>query len=160
MGAYLELVDPLMDEISIVDGPAVYLDGMRNIPEHAGLLFATHHAYWEMGNGGFSQFFLNSTGVLAPEAVRGFRLLGMPRSSEIIERAMSHFGRVYPRGRDERNALMKLSMEPSCYMHDPSFDGLDDELWAIIDEEGGGFEAAADRYAERLSESPGDGRTS
>ncbi len=144
---YRELIEPVWEEISIYDGPAVYLDGMRAVPEHVGLLFAAHWAYHETGNGGLSQFFQNSTGIVAPEAVRGFRAIGQTSTADVLERAMRRFGRVYPRDRQERQALMVTSDDPNVYVADASFDALDEQMWATVDEESGGFEAAADRFA-------------
>ena len=147
MAGYWDLIEPVWEKISIYDGPAVYLEGIRAVPEHVGLLFAAQWTYAETANGGFCQFFLNSTGVVAPEAVRGFRAIGQLDTAAIVERAMAHFGPVYPRDGRERNALMQTSPDPSVYKHDPSFDALDKEMWRLVAEEAGGFEAAADRYA-------------
>jgi hypothetical protein len=144
---YWELVEPVWKTISIYDGPAVYLDGMRAVPDHIGLLFAAHWAYYEMGNGGLSQFFCNSTGVVAPEAVRGFRAIGQSVTADLLKRAMRQFGRVYPRDREERQALMNTGDDPNRYVADRSFDALDAQMWPLIDEEAGGFEAAADHFA-------------
>jgi len=150
MPGYWELVEPVWEEISIYDGPAVYLAGIHAVSEPVGLLFAAHWAYVETGNGGFSQFFSNSTGVVAPEAVRGFRTIGLHQTAAIFERAMAHFGRIYPRDRDERNAAMRGVNTATDYRPDPAFDPFDREMWPLVSEEAGGFEAAADRYADQL----------
>jgi hypothetical protein len=149
---YWELVEPVWETISIYDGPAVYLDGMRAVPEYVGLLFGAHWAYHETGNGGFSQFFRNSTGIVAPEAVRGFRAIGQSSTADVLERAMRQFGRVYPRDREERQALMNTGDDPNTYVPDRSFDALDEQMWPLIEEESGGFEAAADRFAAQLED--------
>ncbi|WP_164468170.1 DMP19 family protein [Caulobacter vibrioides] len=49
----------------------MFLAGFSAVPTPSKHLLATHWLQSEVHNGGFSQFFSNSTGVLAPEAVAG-----------------------------------------------------------------------------------------
>jgi hypothetical protein len=94
-------------------------------------------------NGGFDQFFSNSTGVLAPEAVRGFRAIGQNQIADLIESAMSAFGSRYPRDREQRQSLRDA-------LDNKAFDGLDEQFFALIDLEARGFESAANAFAARL----------
>jgi hypothetical protein len=71
MNSYWDLVEPVWDEINIYDGPDVFLETFQKVPLKIGYLYAVHFCQSEVCNGGFGQFFFNSTGVLAPEAVRG-----------------------------------------------------------------------------------------
>ena len=87
-----------------------------------------------------SSFFGNSTGVLAPESVEGFREIGQAQIAALIEKAMSLFGNLYPRDRNERQTLL-------TQMSRGSLDALDEMFYALIDSEAGGFRASADRYA-------------
>lgn len=101
----------------------------------------------EICNGGFGQFFGNSTGVLAPEAVEGFREIGQVEVAALIEKAISLFGIVYPRDRKERETrLTQVSRS--------SLGSLDEMFYSLIDSEAGGFIAAADRYAATVKQSP------
>lgn len=151
---YWDLIEPVWEEISIYDGPEPYLAGIRSVPRHVGLLFAAHWTYVEVGNGGFSQYFANSTGIVAPEAIEAFEEIGQPRVAEILRRAVAHFGPTFPRNRAERVAKMDVSLSPT-YEPDRSFDSLDDEMFGVIEEEAGGFEEAANRYAARFVERGG-----
>ena len=90
--------------------------------------------------GGFRQFFGNSTGVLAPEAVEGFREIGQAEVAALIEKAISLFGSVNPRGRKERQTLLHTGIEKFL-------DALDEMFYSLIDSEAGGVIAADDRYA-------------
>ena len=45
----------------------------------------------EIKNGGFWQFFGNSTGILTYEAIRGFQLIGAQKHAALIEKAASRF---------------------------------------------------------------------
>jgi hypothetical protein len=153
MTSYRELVDPLYETLVTWKTADLYLERTRGIREDLALLFGAHLAYWEIGNGGFTQFFWNSSGIVAPEAVRGFRMLGMPRSAEIVERAMLHFGQPFPRDWETRQAMFDEGEEPFGGEEDAVLAALDAEMFPLVEEEAGGFEAAADRYAERLSSS-------
>ena len=69
-------------------------------------LLALHWTLCEVENGGLTQYFYNSTGVLAPEAVEGFRNVGLPEFSTVLNQAMAYFGPEYPRERDTRIKLL------------------------------------------------------
>ena len=90
--------------------------------------------------------FRYSTGVLAPEAVQGFRVLGMNQCASIIEEAMMFFVSPYPRHRNIRNrALDRYEAE-----NDPDlnpFVSLDERFFDLIFEESGGFSSVADAFA-------------
>lgn len=132
------------ESINIYDGPEVFLKTFSLVPQKAGLLFAAHFAQSEICNGGFHQFFSNSTGVLAPEAIQGFAAVGMPDTARIVQstcEVMGGLGALYPRDRSERQRrLNKLGHK---YFYD-----RDEEFFALIGKESGGFEDAAQRYAE------------
>lgn len=137
---YWSIVKPVWDAINIYDGPEVFVKTFGSAPTASRLMFAAHFCQSEICNGGFHQFFWNATGVLAPEAVQGFREIGQPQVAALIEKGMSLFGSVYPRDREQRQArLSEISRN--------SLDALDDTFDSLIDLEGGGFAAAADRYA-------------
>ena len=76
---YWRAVDPIWHSISIYDGPRVFLRQFGKVPVHLGLLLAAHWCRSEVFNGGFHQFFSNPTGVLAPEAVSGFKAIGLTK---------------------------------------------------------------------------------
>ena len=102
MSGYWKVVEPFWDLINIYDGPEVFRSTYDSAPKISGLMFAAHFCQSEVCNGGFGQFFSNSTGVLAPEAVEGFRQIGQPQVAAVVESAMELLGPAYPRDRDER----------------------------------------------------------
>ncbi|WP_164512740.1 DMP19 family protein [Caulobacter vibrioides] len=150
---YWALVDPYWDAVSIYDGPEVFLAGFSAVPTPSKHLLATHWLQSEVHNGGFSQFFSNSTGVLAPEAVAGFRAIGMPRSADLVEEAMAWLGPSYPRDRDERNDALDAFEEAHGVDHGPECDvcSADSRFWDLMANEAGGFDAAADFFAQQHS---------
>lgn len=143
---YWSLVDKVWDDISIYDGPEIFLDQFNSAPEASRTLYAAHWCQSEVCNGGLHQFFGNSTGVLAPEAVLAYRTIHMRKLGAVVAKAMQWFGPQYPRERDMRVA------GPYAYeMTYPDkwnpFEQLDDQFFDLIKSENGGFEAAADAYA-------------
>jgi hypothetical protein len=129
-----------VEVINIYDGPEIFLDTFAQVRRDVGLLYATAFCQVEVCNGGLRQFFGNSTGVLAPEAVEGFLAIGQPKTADIVSRAMAHFGEPYPRDRNTRKDLLwKL---PENIFHD-----LDQEFFGLTDVEGGGISPASERYA-------------
>ena len=69
---YWTCIEEAFDKVDIYGGGEVFLAGFRQYPDWIGELLATHWLLSEFDNGGLMQFFLNSTGVLAPEAIAGF----------------------------------------------------------------------------------------
>lgn len=138
--AYWALVEPIWERISIYRGAQGFLRQYTAADSTARSLFAAHWFRSEVSNGGLEQFFFNSTGVLAPEAVRSLRRIGMPKTADVASRAMRLFGRAYPRHRARRQrALARLDLA--------QLERLDDRLFHLFEHEAGGFDAAADRFA-------------
>ena len=102
------------------------------------------HGESDIRNGGLHQFFSNDTGVLAPEAVKGFRAMALDACADAVDRAMQFFGSAYPRARDVREeALDDLELrDPENW--DP-FTEFDEQFYDAIED--CGFEKAADSYA-------------
>jgi Domain of unknown function (DUF4375) len=148
---YWDLVDSIWEKVSIYDGPDVFLEQYAESPEPSRVLFSAHWCQSEVCNGGFEQFFYNSTGILAPEAAEAFRKIGMPQIAVLIEQAMSLFGSNYPRDRSERDlALYVICMAPADDEDGP-FSKLDQSFFDLIETENGGFESAADAYATQIA---------
>lgn len=66
---------------------------------------------------GFHQYFTNSTGHHAPEAIIGFCELGLNDVADIVRQAVAVFGEDFPRKRAEREEFLA------------SFDGDDVSEW-------------------------------
>lgn len=64
-------------------------DIVRSLSPGVRMVYTTWGVEAEVNNGGFSQYFENSTGQLADEALAGFRLLGAARHAALLERAMA-----------------------------------------------------------------------
>ncbi len=104
--SYWRLVKPIWYSVSIYDGPETFLRQFGQLRPEVGHLFAATWFESEVCNGGLYQFFGNSTGVLAPEALEGLRAIGLPEWVEILAKARHFFGTAYPRDRTERRRLL------------------------------------------------------
>lgn len=102
-----DVIEKAYDSVDIYSGEHAFLAHFRPLPDYVRHLLAAHWCRSEVDNGGFDQFFLNSTGVLAPEAVSGFRAIGLMDAADVVAVAISRFGGNYPRDQDVRNEAMK-----------------------------------------------------
>src|SRR5437016_2206116 len=99
---YWTVIDPIWEKVSIYDGPDVFEAQFAQLSPAQKALFASHWCQSKVRNCGLHQFFGNPTGVLAPEAVAGFREIGLSHCADILEEAMGFFGKPYPREREIR----------------------------------------------------------
>ena len=149
---YWSLVDPVWLTLndSWDDGPVEFLRQFRTVRPEVGNLYAAHWCHSEVCNGGLNQFFFNTTGLLAPEAVEGFQVIGVGRLAEILTDAMNFFGEPYPRDRSLRVEYLAVAEVANNKGRSP-FHDLDERFfeWA------GEWENAANIYAERFVGSDG-----
>jgi hypothetical protein len=162
---YWEIVEPLFDIVNI-DSTESFFASIKGIDPLVVDLFAAHFCLSEIHNGGFLQFFWNSTGILAPEAIEGFCDSGMPSLAAVVTEASSLFGSNYPRDRDQRwDALLAASGRPEAELSaifqttsnfylafqkatEPlNFDALNEKVWQLAEEENGDFGNTATAYA-------------
>jgi hypothetical protein len=141
---YWQLIQSHWD---LVEGADTFLRDFARTPEAVRNLLAAHWCQSEVCNGGFNQFFRNSTGVLAPEAADAFEAIGMPALAALVRRAAAFFRPDYIRTRDQRIVLLGRHMNRQPHAPDP-FDGMDEEFYRLLREEDGGWDTRADRYAE------------
>ena len=93
------IVEPIWDLIGIPDGHDRRLDDLT--PGQRGV-YGLQVMLAEVDNGGFDQYFWNSTGSLHSEATEGARLIGAPPWIDLLEEASTLVGDPYPRHRAER----------------------------------------------------------
>ena len=148
---YWGLVDAIWDAVSIYDGPEAFLAQYARVPEPARTLFAAHWLQSEVRNGGLYQFFCNSTGVLAPEAVEAFQKMGMPLTAAHLESAMGFFGTSYPRRGSDRERAIEEAEDARGEEWPGPFVAESVAIEELLRTENGGFRAAADSYARKHS---------
>lgn len=71
------------------------------------VFFITQNVEIEVNNGGFSQFFYNSSGDFAGEMVDAFREIGAEKTAAICQQALDAIGQPLPVNRAERIALIE-----------------------------------------------------
>ncbi len=167
IASYWQLVEPIFSDINIYEGPEVFARCIADMPRPVLNLYAAHFCLSEVHNGGFLQFFWNNTGVMAPESIDGFRAIGMPHVALLITDAAKPLGAPYPRDRDARwdallaasdlgaRELKRIFKQAKNYYSAfeeataaLGFDSLNEQLWATVRTENGGFQDAATRYAQ------------
>ena len=99
------------------------LQGMR-LPERT--VFLTMTLEEEVNNGGFSQFFFNSSGDFSGEVADAFVQIGAVKTAEICRRACSAFGRALPKDTEARRALLELI---ACDEIDEILEACDDAFY-------------------------------
>jgi Domain of unknown function (DUF4375) len=99
--SYWSLIEPVWLPLnrSWDHGAEQFIKQFHAAPAKTGNLYAAHWCQSEVFNGGLFQFFYNTTGLLAPEASRGFQAIGLQEWSAVLTEAMSFFGASYPRER-------------------------------------------------------------
>ena len=142
---YYKLIEPIWDQINIYDGPDVFLKTYSSAKQPAGLLYAAHVAQSEICNGGFNQLFGNSSGVLSQEAMKGFQLIGMNKTADLVTAAMEALGSPFPRDRKERQ--QKLRGVPKDLLNQ-----LDRKFFEEMEKENGGYLASSEAFIERLED--------
>ena len=75
----------------------MFKQGAAKYPEWKIDILAVHWTMSEVVNGGLEQYFSNSTGILAPEAVLGFQRIGKSELAAALQKAMALLGEPYCR---------------------------------------------------------------
>lgn len=102
-----------------------YGDSLEKLNEHQRIFFYNQTIEREVNNGGFNQFYYNSSGDHAHETVESLKSIGAGKTAQIVSKANSRFpNAVVPRDRDERNGvLQKIENESN-----DSWEKLDDDF--------------------------------
>lgn len=146
---YWEKVEPYWQDLP-TDDPAAYLQYLDRMPVSARALLTTHWVYSEVCNGGLHQLFTNSTGVVIPEAIAGFRSMALPELAAIVTEAARFFGEPFPRDQARRiEALERYERGQTDPDDWNPFAELDERFYAALGPDDGedAYVASADRYA-------------
>ena len=83
-----------------------YGDDMSVLSNSERIFYITQVLEMEVNNGGFSQFFYNSSGDFSNELVNAFTAICAPKTAQICKRALLAFGQDIPVDRDERQEML------------------------------------------------------
>ena len=121
-----DLVMDMYNEICI---KCEYGDAIEKLNEYERTFFVTQILEQEVNNGGFSQFFYNSSGEFANEIVDAFTKIGALKTAEICKKSLSVFNGVVPIDREEReNLLEELECDDVLNECDDDFYNYEDDL--------------------------------
>jgi hypothetical protein len=153
---YWAILDPIWEEQAYGDESDKFWDWFNNLSEPQKVLFPTHWLHCEVLNGGFHQYFANSTGFQAPEAVKGLFVLGLDDIAQLVERAIAVFGEPFPRERALREEFLWPAGVETGEEFDPFLE-MNDGFFELLKIPGASelgpedrFSRAADIYARRF----------
>lgn len=89
-----------------LDEKTHYGDDMSVLSEAERIFYITQTLEMEVNNGGFSQFFYNSSGDFSNELVDAFTAIGANTTAAICQKAIDAFGCDIPVDRDEREEML------------------------------------------------------
>ena len=89
-----------------LDNKTQYGEDMSALSEAERIFYITQTLEMEVNNGGFSQFFYNSSGNFSNELVGAFTAIGANATAAICQKAISAFGRDIPVDSDEREKML------------------------------------------------------
>jgi len=100
-----------------------------SMPKGFRVIYATWLLDAEVNNGGFNQFFWNSSGQFAPEALEGLRQIGAKKHEELLQRAI----RIH---NEEKTTIEKLKQQGTLEAFSESYkhtklNKLDDEYYKL-----------------------------
>lgn len=121
--------------LSHLEGKTQYGDNLSVLSEAERIFYVTQTLEAEVSNGGFSQFFYNSSSEFSNEIVSAFSAIGAHATAEICQKAIDSFGREIPDDADEREELLDELLD-------------DEEIEAVLEE----CDEAFYKYEEDLNE--------
>mgnify|MGYP003396363757 CR=1 FL=1 len=106
MASYPEFFDSVSERYQSV--------GFRHLSLAEQIVYCVWWLEAEVNNGGFHQFFLNSTGDLHEETVAALGAIGAEKTRTLLQRAAHEaFGMTVPTNRDERMAVLESRRRPN-----------------------------------------------
>ncbi|MFM9848406.1 MAG: DUF4375 domain-containing protein [Hyphomicrobiaceae bacterium] len=147
---YWQFVEPHWDRVNIYGTANDFLADYKRLSKPVQHLLTCTWCHSEVCNGGFHQFFGNSTGVLAPEAAIGFEAIGLPKAAVAVSGAMHFFGKRFPRAQPVREQRLNEYAAANPEAWNP-FEAFDEHFYdalgtgAYADD----WEKVADAYTRR-----------
>lgn len=125
-----KVIAPLWDALSASANPKKEQETLAQATEGQRLLIGLDWCQKEVRNGGFEQFFLNSTGVLWLEALEGFRRIGAEPYAALLEQALG----IFPDGEAPlaRTARTKLLRSLPKDRRRSLFEPLEDAFFQLL----------------------------
>lgn len=110
---------------------------MEALSQPERMFFIAQNVEIEVNNGGFSQFFYNSTGDFSAETVQAFLAIGAEKTAAICQRALDVVGQPLPVNRAERIELLEKiesdALAEALDSCDNAFYSCEEDLNALTD---------------------------
>ncbi|HKR59122.1 MAG TPA: DMP19 family protein [Pyrinomonadaceae bacterium] len=123
---YFAVIEPVFWSVSIYDGPERYEQDLARFSNEQRQLLACHWYGSEVNNGGHNQFYFNSTGIVWPDALKGFVAMSLREVAAVVEESARRLGGYPSLDREER--------EQQLEDFNPDFEDLDNELFRLQEE--------------------------
>jgi hypothetical protein len=122
-GDAMKIIEPVWRTVDIYGSKEKYDIGIGKFSEPQRAVFAVMWYRGEVGNGGHSQFYSNSTGIVWEDAMKGFELIGIVDGKKIIEESVKRFGERPSFAIEKRLEILES--------RDIDFEDLDSRLYAL-----------------------------
>ncbi|MEB2776075.1 DMP19 family protein [Algoriphagus sp. D3-2-R+10] len=108
-----------------------YGEEMTKLTEEQKLFYYNQCLEREINNGGFNQYFFNSSGDFAHQTVQSLRVIGANTTVDILQKAIEQFpDRNVPQDRTERHEILEQIQETA----EPIWEELDQKFFAYEDD--------------------------
>ena len=114
------IIEPVWFSVSIED-EGQYNDDLSKFSIPQRYAFAIEWYITEVNNGGHTQFYDNSTGLVWEDAMKGFQAIGAQKNHEIIKESADRLGGNPSKNREKRYDQMNE--------YNPEFDDLDQKYY-------------------------------
>ena len=104
--ALTDTTDFVVAMVEHLENKTQYGEDMSVLSEAERIFYITQSLEMEVNNGGFSQFFYNTSGNFSNELVNAFTAIGANATAVICQKAVAAFGRDIPVEKDEREEML------------------------------------------------------
>jgi hypothetical protein len=125
----LRLSDPTAFAIGLSNlvFPRCQRDGFQALTAAERVVYCVDELEREVNNGGFDQFFFNSSGDVAEDTVAALEAISAQKAASIVRRAMARLpGGTAPRDRNQRQQVMAQASA--------NWEDLDEEYYSYPDD--------------------------
>ena len=100
-----------------------YGDDFSKLTDQQKLFYLNQNLEREINNGGFNQYFINSSGDNAHETILSLKAIGADKTADILQKAIDQFPiKTVPKDRDKRTEIIEQIEEVA------------DEVWNDLDQ--------------------------
>lgn len=124
---------PAYHAVSIYDGAEVLAAHLGRLTGGQRALLALHWCISETMNGGFDQFFLNPSGLLADEARAAFERIGVPEAAALLSAAAPLFASRPPDPDPDDPEFDEADEDERFQAYRARYEPLEERFYALID---------------------------